>query len=349
MEITKLDKNFTVETKIEREGLTFFDIDDAPFRIHGVFREGERYMRMPFETAQKVSDGVRWLSTHTAGGRIRFVTDSPYIALSIQVRGGSKLPLFAFSGSIGCDLYGGKRYFGTYIPPIDVTDHYEGVVDIFDPEEREYTINMPLYSGVDKVYVGLKEGCTLKAASDYAIMKPIVYYGSSITHGGCASRPGNNYESIIGRELNCDFINLGFAGNAKGEVAIAEYIAGLDMTAFVYDYDHNAPSVEYYRETHERMFKIIRAAQPDLPIIMMTRPKFYINREETERLQVMLTTYENAIAAGDRNVYCIRGTDLLPASIREFALVDNCHPNDCGFAAVAEILGGKLKEILGLN
>ena len=339
----------TIETKIERDGLVFYDIDDAPVRIHGVYREGDRYVRMPSDIAKTVSEGVGGLCAHTTGGRVRFITDSPYIAISIHVRGGSKLPLFAFSGSIGCDLYGGRRYFGTYIPPIDVTDHYEGVVDIFDPEEREYTINMPLYSGVEKVYVGLKEGCTLKAASDYAIMKPIVYYGSSITHGGCASRPGNNYESIIGRTLNCDFINLGFAGNAKGEVAMAEYIAGLDMTAFVYDYDHNAPSVEYYRETHERMFKIIRAAQPELPIIMMTRPKYYINREENERLQVMLTTYENAIAAGDKNVYCIKGTDLLPEAIREFALVDNCHPNDCGFAAVAEILGGKLKEILHLD
>ena len=255
------------------------------------------------------------------------------------------LPLFAFSGSIGCDLYGGKRYFGTYIPPIDVTDHYEGVVDIFDPEEREYTINMPLYSGVEKVYVGLKEGCTLKAASDYAITKPIVYYGSSITHGGCASRPGNNYESIIGRTLDCDFINLGFAGNAKGEVAIAEYIAGLDMTAFVYDYDHNAPSVEYYRETHERMFKIIRAAQPDLPIIMMTRPKYYINREETERLQIMLTTYENAVAAGDKNVYFISGKDLMRYCGDE-GTVDTCHPTDLGFLRMADRLEPVLRQIL---
>jgi len=205
-----------------------------------------------------------------------------------------------------------------------------------------------MVSMVEKLYIGIREGSVLRAAPDYAVTTPIVYYGSSIVHGGCATRPGCNYESIIGRTLDCDFINLGFAGCAKGEDEIANYIAGLTMSAFVYDYDHNAPTVEYYRETHERMFKTVRAAQPDLPIIMMSRPKYHLNAEERERVNVMLQTYANAIAAGDRNVYCICGTELLSEDIREMALVDNCHPTDGGFASIAKVLGGRLWEILAL-
>lgn len=351
MDITKIDKNFKVETKIERDGLKFYDIDDAPFRIHGVFREGEHYVRMPFDVADKINDGTRWAHKHATGGRVRFVTDSPYIAVHLKISGASKMPHFAFTGSIGCDLYSGTRYFGTFIPPVNVTTEYENVVDIPDVAEREYTINMPLYSNVEKMYVGIKEGSTLKTASGYKITKPIVYYGSSITHGGCASRPGNAYPSIISRELDCDFINLGFSGNARAEDEMAEYISRLDMTAFVYDYDHNAPTLEHYKNTHERMFKIIREANPDLPIIMMTRPKYYISpnhEDETERLKVMLNTYNNAIAAGDKNVYYIKGTDLLIDLLRESALVDNCHPNDAGFASMAYVVGNKLKEILGI-
>lgn len=348
MDISKIDKNFKVETKIEREGLKFYDIDEAPFKICGVFREGERYVRMPFDAADKINDGVRWAHKHATGGRVRFVTDSPYIAVHLKVNDANKMSHFAFTGSIGCDLYSGARYFGTFVPRMDVTTEYENIVNIADVAEREYTINMPLYSCVEKMYVGIKEGSTLKAAGDYKISKPIVYYGSSVTHGGCASRPGNAYQNIISRELDCDFINLGFSGSARAEDEMASYIAGLDMSAFVYDYDYNAPSLEHYKNTHEKFFKIIREAKPDLPILMMTRPKYYLSQEETERLKVMLNTYNNAIAVGDKNVYCIKGQDLLIDLLREAALVDNCHPNDAGFASMAYVMGNKLKEILGL-
>lgn len=345
MDISKVDKNFKVETKIEREGLTFYDIDEAPFKIYGVYRDGDHYVRLPADVAKSVSEGVFALHTHTAGGRVRFVTDSPYVAVSVKLNHAYKMPHFAFTGSVGCDMYSGTRYIGTIVPPTNVTNEYEGVIDVPFNESQEYTVNMPLYSGFDKMYIGIKEGCVLKAAPDYKTKKPIVYYGSSITQGGCASRPGNAYQSIISRELDADFINLGFSGSAFAENEMAEYISGLDMSVFVYDYDHNAPDLEHYKNTHERMFKIIRDKNPDLPILMMTRPEYYLDEYEQARLQVMLNTYNNAIAAGDKNVFCIKGPDLIE-SVRESALVDNCHPNDCGFVSMAYVIGNKLKEIL---
>lgn len=346
MDFTKIDKNMKVETKIEREGLKFYDIDEPPFKIHGVFREGDRYVRMPRDLAESVNDSIRWLNGHTSGGRIRFVTDSPYIALKLQIGGQSKFSFFSVTGIMGCDVYSGKRYYGTIIPPLDTTTEYENVVDIPDPCEREYTINMPIYACVYKVYIGIKEGCILKPATDYSITKPVVFYGSSITQGGCASRSGNTYPSQISRALDCDFINLGFAGSAKGEEEVAHYIAGLDMTAFFYDYDYNAPSLEHYKETHEKFFKIIRLAQPDLPIIMTTRPKKYLTTEENERVDVMMSTYQNAIDAGDKNVYYIKGPDLIQDAIAESALIENCHPNDAGFTSMASVYSNKLKEVL---
>ena len=346
MDFTKIDKNMKVETKIERDGLKFYNIDEAPFKIHGVYREGDRYVRMPRDSAENVNDSIRWLNGHTTGGRIRFVTDSPYIAVQAQISGSSKFSFFSVTGIMGCDVYSGKRYYGTIIPPLDTTTEYENVVDIPDPAEREYTINMPIYSCVHKMYVGIKEGCTLKPAGDYGITKPVVFYGSSITQGGCASRPGNTYPSQISRELDCDFISFGLAGSAKGEEEIAHYIANLDMTAFFYDYDYNANSLEHYKETHEKFFKIIREANPTLPIIMTTRPKKHLTAAEAERVDVMMQTYQNAIDAGDKNVYYIKGTDLLSDDIAEAALIENCHPNDCGFASMAKVMGNKLREIL---
>ena len=346
MDFTKIDKNMKVETKIEREGLTFYDIDEAPFKIHGVYREGDRYVRMPREFAESVNDSIKWLNGHTTGGRIRFVTDSPYIAVKVVVSGASKFSFFSLTGIMGCDVYSGKQYYGTIIPPLDTETEYENIINIPDAAEREYTINMPIYSCVHKVYIGIKEGSVLKAAADYKNTKPIVFYGSSVAQGGCASRPGNTYPSIISRELDSDFINLGLAGSAKGEQEIANYIAKLDMSAFCYDYDYNADSLEHYKATHEKFFKIIRAAQPDLPIIMTTRPKKHITDGEQARIDVMLETYNNAVASGDKNVYYIKGTDLLDDAIAESALIENCHPNDCGFASIARVYANKLKEVL---
>ncbi|MBR5473341.1 MAG: hypothetical protein IKU82_05070 [Clostridia bacterium] len=348
MDFTKIDKNMKVETKIEREGLTFYDIDNEPFRIHGVYREGDRYVRMPREFAEGINDSIKWLNGHTTGGRIRFVTDSPYIAMKLVVSGTSKFSFFSITGLLGCDVYSGKQYFGTIIPPLDTENEYENVINIPNPQEREYTINMPIYSCVHKVYIGIKEGSTLKPAGDYKNTKPIVFYGSSVTQGGCASRPGNTYPSIISRELDSDFLSFGFAGSAKGEEEIARHIAGREMSAFCYDYDYNADNLEHYKATHEKFFKIIRAAHPDIPIIMTTRPKKHLAPGEQERIDVMMTTYNNAVAAGDKNVYYIKGTDLLDDSIAEYALIENCHPNDCGFASMAQVLGEKLKEVLTL-
>ena len=345
MDIAKIDKNFAVETQIQREGLRFYDAESAPFKIYGVYRDGDRFRRLPESVAKATSEGVLRLHANTAGGRVRFVTDSPFIAISAEMGTVGKMPHFPFTGSIGFDVYSGKRYVYTFVPPIDVTERYEAIRDVLGGM-REYTINFPLYSEVKKLWIGLQEGCRLEAAPEYAIGDPVVYYGSSITQGGCASRPGCAYQSIISRNLDCDHINLGFSGNAKGEEAIAEYIAGLKMSAFVYDYDHNAPTPEHLEATHERMFKTIRKAQPDLPILMLTRPKYYLADVEKQRLEIVRKTYENALAAGDGNVYFIPGPELLLDLVREEALVDNCHPADGGFISMAYVVGNKLKEIL---
>ena len=347
-DITKIDPNFVVKTNIQREGLRFYSIEQAPFSIHGIFWENGCYRRLPEAIGTNVNEGVTGLHRHTAGGRVRFVTDSPYIAISAELVDFEPMSHMALSGKAGFDLYTKKQYLGTYIPSTTVTDHVEGVVDLPEPGEREYSINFPLYNPVISLHIGIQEGSTLKAAPAYTIPVPVVYYGSSITQGGCASRPGNAYQSIITRELDCDHINLGFSGSAKAEDIIADYIAGLNMSVFVYDYDHNAPTLEHLKNTHERMFKKIRAAQPELPILMLSRPRYYLKNDDKERLEVIRQTYENALAAGDKNVYFIPGPELLIELLRESALVDNTHPTDCGFASMAYVIGNKLKEILKL-
>lgn len=350
MDITEIDKNFKVETKIEKDDIVFLSANKKPFSLYGVFFENGRYRRIPEAVATAVSEGVRSLHTHTAGGRVIFKTDSPYIAISAKMPPVCLSSNMSLDGCAGFDLYergvNGQVYKGTYQPPMDIKDGFEGIIGVKGDQVREYVINFPLYSAVSELYIGLSEKSKVLAGEPYKEGKPIVYYGSSITQGGCACRPGNSYEAIISRNLNRDYINLGFSGSAKGEDAIAEYISKLPMSFFVYDYDHNAPSDEHLAATHERMFKIIRKQNPDLPVLFLSRPKHRLNSSELKRLQIIKTTYQNALDSGDRNVYFIPGNELIDDTLEDIATVDYCHPNDCGFYAMAQKIEAVIKNVL---
>ena len=351
--VEKLDKNMVVDTKIEREGLVFKDIEKDPFKVYGVMRtkveetQAVIWSRMPDDVSKQISPHVHNISKQTTGGRIRFKTDSPYIAINAKNLPRNPMPQLTLVAQVGFDLYIGNEYYNSFVPPSNITVGFESVIDFPTSEMREITINFPLYYGIVDVYVGIKDGSKLEKASDYLDMPPIVYYGSSITQGGCANRPGNTYEAIIARETNVDFVALGFGGGAKGEPLMAEYIAGLDMSLFVLDYDHNAPTPEYLDETHENFFKIVRKAHPELPIIMISRPVFYPKPEEIVRRDIVKKTYENALAAGDKNVYFIDGTTLLE-ECKNNGTVDGIHPTDYGFACMARKILPVIKNILGL-
>ena len=341
--IYDVDKNFKIDTKIQKDDIRFYDAKGLD--VFGVFYENGMYRRLPEEVAKSVSEWVHHLHTNTAGGRVRFKTDSPYVAISAKMCGLGKMPHFALSGSCGFDLYVDDRYYATFMPPFDITDGYESVIDLRHKGMHDITINFPLYSNVNELYIGLNDKASIERPTPYKYGKPVVYYGSSITQGGCASRPGNAYEAIISQRLKVDHINLGFSGSAKAEEEISSYICSLDMCAFVYDYDHNAPTLEHLESTHEKMFKKIRLKFPNLPIIMMSRPKCNLTDDEKKRLEIIEKTYENAISSGDKNVYLIKGAELISLCGDE-GTVDSCHPNDWGFASMAKAVGDVLSTIL---
>ena len=345
--ISKTDPNFAVKTSLNLDNVRLFDVSDESFFVYGVFYENGMYRRLPENVAKSVNEGVYNLHIHTAGGRIKFVTDSEFVVIKAVMPDICRMPHFALTGSSGFDLYVGKKevYHNTFVPPFDIADGYESVVHFSERKQREITLNFPLYSAVSELYIGIEETALLKRSSGYKYEKPIVFYGSSITQGGCASRPGNSYESIVSRALQTDYINLGFSGSARAEETIADYISKLDMSVFVYDYDYNAPSVEHLKNTHQRMFMKIRQNNPDLPIVILSRPKFTLTQEEKERLEIITKTYADAVSSGDKNVFLIDGTMLMKYAKND-GTVDGCHPNDLGFYSMAKALIPTLKSIL---
>ncbi|MBE6769886.1 MAG: hypothetical protein E7548_03930 [Ruminococcaceae bacterium] len=345
--LSDIDKNFKVGGIINREDIEFYNIEDADkFNVFGVFRENDHYVRLPGAVAERVSEGVKRLYKHTAGGRICFKSNSPVVAISATYNDPCKWSNFTMAGSCGFDLYFnqevGQWYRTTYFPPMELEDRFESSAEIYSNEEKEIIINMPLYAGINDLYIGVKKGSTLTPVNPYKSDKKVVFYGSSITQGGCASRPGNSYEAMLSRWFSFDYTNLGFSGSAAGEDIMADYVADLPMDVFVFDYDHNANTAEYLEKTHEKMFKKVRAKHPDIPVVFMTRPNQ--TSPYAENFKVILKTYENAKAAGDKNVYFVSGQDIFNLCDSEACTIDGCHPNDLGFYCMAKCVGEVFKK-----
>ena len=343
--ISEIDKNFKIETNIQKDDIRFYNVKSEPFAIYGVFHEDGKFRRMPEAAAKAVSPGVYALHSNTAGGRIRFRTNSPYIAISVKMPSIGKMSHFALCGSAGFDLYVNGTHTYSYQPPFDITDGYEGIYNLPDAKMRDILINFPLYSDVSEMHIGLSDNAEVLAPMPYTHPKPMVFYGSSGTQGGCASRPGTAYQGFVSRELDADFINLGFSGNARAEEAMYNYIKTLDMSVFVFDYDYNSPSIEHLEATHEKMFLAIREAQPELPVVFMTAPKAVLSYQYKTRCEIIRKTYTNAIARGDKNVYFIDGPTLMALCGTE-GTVDCTHPTDLGFFSMARALIDVLKNIL---
>ena len=145
-------------------------------------------------------------------------------------------------------------------------------------------------------------------------------------------------------------VNLGFSGNAKGEAEMANLIATLQMSAFVMDYDHNAPDVEHLEKTHETFFNIIRKAQPELPVIFLSKPDFDKNPDiNALRREVIYNTYISALNNNDKHVYFVDGQTLFGEKDRDACTVDGCHPNDLGFMRMAEKIYPVLKHAVNID
>ena len=346
MKRAELDRNLMVISKVNRPGIVFYDASDEPFRLYGISHSQSGYYRVPREVAARVSPNILEMHGYTAGGRIRFVTNSPYVAVHVKLREVYTTPFMTFISTHGFDVYKDNLFAGSLIPPEDpsVTE-YESLVNLGTREERVITLNFPLYTNVEKLYIGLDEASSVDRAPDYTYERPIVFYGSSITHGCSASRPGLTYESTISRRFDLNYINLGFGGSAKAEEAMAEYVASLDARLFVYDYDYNAPTVKYLSQTHGRMFKTYRAKHPDTPIVMVSRPRSIRSEDNEARFAVIKATYDAARASGDRNVYLVDGIGFFTGLGNDWS-IDGVHPNDHGFARMASVIGDVIGDIL---
>ncbi len=325
--------------------LRWIKVTPETFDLYNV---NEQFERLPRDVASATSSTVAAMAKSPAGGRIRFKTDSANIDLRAMMKGTKK--------GVGFDLYRIENGMEIAVSGYRRPECF--ILDgLFEAEKsvgnagvmRSFTLNFPYIGQIESLEIGLDEDARLERGDRYRNEKPVIFYGSSITQGAWASRPGLAYEPMISQRWNLNYINFGFSGGARGEKAIADYMASLDMSAFVLDYDHNAPSAEHLEATHLPLFRTIRAVHPDIPILIVTKPDFFSSpRGNQQRADVIRRTYEYAAAQGDEKVWFIDGKTLFAGDYLHNCTLDGCHPNDIGFYRMASVIGPVLARALVL-
>ena len=343
------------------ENLRYIDVDFSNIRLSGfAFRKaGGAFQRLPDDP--ELPRAVTVLARNTAGGRIDFVSNTTRIWIKVKLFEACHMDHMPDTGSCGFDLYmgePGKSYFIGTSRAKTGANRYESKMHDFllDGDFHNFTLNLPLYSGVKSLKIGIDPDAEIRSPAPWSDPKPMIFYGTSITQGGCASRPGMAYPAILSRRFNRPALNFGFSGSGRGEESVARHLAAIENPgAYILDYDANT-NLEEMKNTLEKFISILRTAHPQVPLIVLSGPRY--NREivlscdtDTPRREKLLSAefQENTVkklrAAGDENIYFIHGGKLCGEWWHEVT-VDGVHATDLGFFMMAENLSKILAEIL---
>ncbi|MBQ6184178.1 MAG: hypothetical protein IJK33_09870 [Clostridia bacterium] len=349
----KIKKEYVTELTDE---YVYINADNEIFEIGGLLpphlNHGE-YYRLDASKRSEYHDGKDTLSDCTSGGTLRFYTDADRFVLKVKYRSCCLgMHHFCDRGVYGFDMYLGtgtdKTYCGAMMQTFADNPTENAQILKMPQGYKEVTVEFPLYGGIQTLDIGIPRGAHIAKPAPRTF-KPVAFYGSSITQGGCVSRPGSMYSNIICRALDCDNINMGYSGSAFGEQYVAEWIGERDISAFVMDYDYNSRSVEELDATHEPFYETVRNAHPDIPILIVTHPCFWdVTENDRKKSRICRRTYDKMKKRGD-NVYFIDGGRFFPAPMKDLFCVDNLHPNDLGHYYMAKAIYPVLARALKGN
>ena len=353
-DLRKLDRSFAAPPP--EADLGWHDVRQFALEGQGWPDTEHPYDRLPAKAKGVVREPVWELGHHCAGLCVRFVTDAPQIAARWTLRfadlARDHMPA---TGVSGLDLYvrtaGQWRWTGVGRPTSSPTNVFN-LVAAMAPARRRYMLYLPLYNGVESVEIGVPHDAVIGGAPPRRgrAARPICFYGTSITQGGCASRPGMVYTSILGRWLDRPTINLGFSGNGQGEPEMASLLAELDPCVYVLDSIANM-SVEWVRQRIGPMVRTLRVAHRDTPIVLMEHPRFQQppsvrdkRRSWTMANAALRKAYKGLLASGMTGLHYVQADEFFGPDGE--ATVDGIHATDVGFLRIARALEPVLRRLV---
>lgn len=345
-----------VEPRARDGSLEWYDARDLSVEGQAWDDTKADYDRLPARAEGKVRPAVWNLSRHAAGIAVLFETDASEVHARWHLTSSRlAMPHMAATGVSGLDLYvrdskGQWRWVACGRPTQQ--QNRVKLVSGIPAVRRTYLLYLPLYNGVSKLEIGLPANRRMMLAPERpeGSRRPIVFYGTSITHGACASRPGMVHTAILGRRFDRPVVNLGFSGNGRMETEVAAFLGEIDAAVFVVDCLPNLSGPDVLART-EPCIRVIRKSHPKVPILLVEDRSYsdaFLVESKRERNRAnraaLRSVYERLKRAGDRNLHYLEGQGLLGDDNE--GTVDSSHPTDLGFMRQADAFDAVLRPIL---
>jgi len=334
------------------DSLKYVDAATLPLIGKGFTDSENRYERLPAYLESVTRPPVWSLSKNCSGLAIRFRSNSSVIGVKWEVTGDVVMNHFTMTGIKGLDLYALKngkwQFVNSGRPVAKATTAI--IIQNMPEEEMEYMLYLPLYDGLKSLEIGIDSHAWIKASSvdSPKTGRPVVFYGTSITQGGCATRAGMAYPNILSRMLDREIVNLGFSGNGQLDLEVAEAMATIPASCFVMDCLPNV-TVAQMNEKYQRFLEIIREKNPETPIFLVESilfPHMYFDQTVFALLKEKNATLQRIFkenkAKGDKNIYYVKADKLIGDS--QEATVDGVHLTDLGFQIMAQELYPVLRK-----
>ena len=362
IDIKKVDSNFI--NKENQEDLLYIDPRNNDLvKIYGLywFNEDRRYHRLSKElddVLPTLEGSVDVLAGNSSGGIAAFYSNTNILKIKVKLSFKFHMGHMPYTGQAGFDLYIGSDYqnmkfYRTSNFDFNKTE-YEFTFfnhESLSSEKKLYVLNFPLYATVEEVLIGVNPSATVTPCRNlFNDNSKIVFYGTSITQGGCASRPGMSYTQILSRMLGVECLNYGFSGNGKGHIEIAEALSSIEnVKMFVLDYEANA-TFDRLKATLDNFVKCLRKKYPNVPIVIISKIPMYLEFHDESYIvnEKKIRNYQKNYVkkSNDKNLYYVDGAKVLGKTNVSEKTVDGCHPTDYGFMSMAEYLYPIIRKIL---
>lgn len=333
------------------DSLKFYD--GQMFPVIGKYHSETNYNRFPEKFKTTIRKEVWGLGQHSAGMSIRFRTNASQITIKWTVKGDNIMDHMPFTGIKGVDIYAVVDDSWKYVNTCRVQgkNNEFTVVKAKDMVFREYLLNLPLYDGVESLYIGVNKNAEITSPKEEYLIseKPVVYYGSSIAQGGCASRPGLAFTNILARSMDRSFINMGFSGAGTFDIPVGEAIAEIDAAAYVIDCNPNTTTDLVYEKCVE-LVKLLKKKRPEIPVLLVEG--FYYetgfgkpeDSETAKKNKELRRAFETLKDNGIKKLYYKKGDGLIGDDHE--GTVDGVHPNDIGMMRIAEGLEPTIRKLV---
>ena len=362
IDIKKVDSNFINNETVE--DILYIDPRNNDLvKIYGLywFNEDKRYHRLSKKldnVLPELEGSVDVLAGNSTGGILAFYSNTNVLKIKVKLSFKFHMGHMPYTGQAGFDLYIGNTYqdmkfYRTSNFDFNKAEYeftYFNHPNTFD-KEKLFVLNFPLYATVEEVLIGINPNSNIKPCLDlFYNDDKIVFYGTSITQGGCASRPGMSYTQILSRMLGIECLNYGFSGNGKGHIEIAEALSEIkNVKMFVLDYEANA-TFDRLKATLDNFVKCLREKYPIVPIVIISKIPMYLEFHDKSYIEneKKIRNYQKDYVkkSNDANLYYIDGAKVLGKTNISEKTVDGCHPTDYGFMSMAEYLYPRLLKIL---